>query len=117
MKKIEAIIRNDKFLDVDSALRKIGVSGLTIEQVTGRGRTRIRTTIYARGVWKDEEEYVRHVKLEIITPDADAEKIIDTIIGAASTGSTGDGKIFVSTIEKAIDIGSRETGEKAVVMH
>lgn len=116
MKKIEAIIRREKFSDVDAALKKAGVGGLTIEEVSGRGRTRLQTTIYMRGVWTQEEEYIHHVKLEIIVKDEEVKKVVDAIMSAASTKDSGDGKIFVSTVNEVFDIGSKESGNKALEM-
>lgn len=114
MKKIEAVIRREKFEDVDEALKKIGVGGLTLEEVKGRGRTRVITTVHMRGTWTQEDEYIRHTKLEIIAKDDQVSKVVDTILGSATTGSSGDGKIFVSNVEQFVDIGSKQGGDRAV---
>ena len=114
MKKIEAVIRRERFEQVDSALKQIGVGGLTLEEVKGRGRTRIVTTVYSRGVFTQEEEYIRHLKLEIIVKDEDATRVVDAIVGSASTGGVGDGKIFVTTVDEVLDIGSGQSGRNAV---
>ncbi len=114
MKKIEAVIRREKFEEVDEALKKIGVGGLTLEEVKGRGRTRVITTVHMRGTWTQEDEYIRHTKLEIIAKDDQVSKVVDTILGSATTGSPGDGKIFVSNVEQFVDIGSKQGGDKAV---
>jgi len=114
MKKIEAIIRREKFSEVDAALKKVGVGGLTMEEVQGRGRTRLQTTVYMRGAWTREDEYIRHVKLEIVVKDEDAKKVVDALISAAKTDSPGDGKVFVTTVEDVIDIGSKMSGDRAV---
>src|ERR1700745_884994 len=99
MKKIEAVIRREKFPAVDAALKKLGVSGLTVEEVAGRGRARQTTTVLAKGRWNYEEEYIKHLKLEILVQDSNAQSVIDAVMANASTGSVGDGKIFVSTVE------------------
>lgn len=114
MKKIEAIVRREKFEQVDAALKAIGVNGLTMEEVKGRGRTRMVTTIYSRGTWTKEDEYISHYKLEILVNDDEANKVINAIMSSASTGAAGDGKIFVSSVDNVVDIGSRETGTKAL---
>ena len=114
LKKIEAIIRKEKFPDVDAALKRLGVSGLTVEEVAGRGRARHTTTIQARGTWSYEEEYIKHLKLEILVQDSNAQGVIDAIMASASTQSVGDGKIFVSSVEEVLDIGSKAVDEKAV---
>jgi len=114
MKKIEAVIRREKFQAVDEALKKLGVGGLTVEEVAGRGRARETTTVLAKGKWTYEEEYIKHFKLEILVKNNDAQGVINAIISNASTGSTGDGKIFVSTVDEVLDIGSKAVDEKAV---
>jgi nitrogen regulatory protein P-II 1 len=116
MKKIEAIIRREKFALVDAALKKAGVGGLTMEEVRGRGRTRLLTTVYVKGIWTQEEEYIRHVKLEIIVKDEDAKKVVEEIMSAASTESPGDGKVFVTSVDEFLDIGSKQSGNRAVEM-
>lgn len=114
MKKIEAVIRKEKFPDVDASLKKLGVGGLTVEEVAGRGRARHTTTILAKGRWSYEEEYIKRLKLEILVQDDKAQAVVDAIISNASTGSVGDGKIFVSTVDEVLDIGSKAVDEKAV---
>jgi nitrogen regulatory protein P-II 1 len=114
MKKIEAIIRKDKFLAVDAALKQLGVGGLTVEEVAGRGRAHETVTVLARGKWSYEEEYIKRLKLEILVKDSDAQGVIDSILANASTKSVGDGKIFVSTVDEVLDIGSSAVDEKAV---
>ncbi|MDA4117778.1 MAG: P-II family nitrogen regulator [Thaumarchaeota archaeon] len=114
MKKIEAIIRREKFTDVDAALKRLGVSGLTLEEVTGRGRSKDTMTVLAKGKWTYEEEYIKRIKLEILVKDSDAKAVVDAIIAHASTDSVGDGKVFVSSVDEVLDIGSKAVDEKAV---
>ena len=114
MKKIEAIIRREKFPEVDEALKRMGVGGLTVEEVAGRGRSRHTTTVLAKGRWNYEEEYIKHLKLEILVQDSNAQGVIDAIMASASTASVGDGKIFVSSVDEVLDIGSKAVDEKAV---
>jgi len=114
LKKIEAIIRREKFPAVDAALKQLGVGGLTVEEVAGRGRARHTTTVQARGTWNYEEEYIKHLKLEILVQDGNAQRVIDAIMANASTASVGDGKIFVSSVDEVLDIGSKAVDEKAV---
>ena len=114
LKKIEAIIRREKFPAVDEALKRMGVGGLTVEEVAGRGRARHTTTVLAKGRWDYEEEYIKHLKLEILVQESNAQGVIDAIMASASTGSVGDGKIFVSSVDEVLDIGSKAVDEKAV---
>jgi nitrogen regulatory protein P-II 1 len=114
MKKIEAIIRREKFPAVDAALKVLGVGGLTVEEVAGRGRDRQTMTVLAKGKWSYEEEYIKRLKLEILVKDSNAQSVIDAIMVNASTESVGDGKIFVSSVDEVLDIGSKAVDEKAV---
>lgn len=114
MKKIEAIIRKEKFPAVDAALKQLGVGGLTVEDVVGRGRERETETVLARGRWSVEEEYIKRLKLEILVEDSNAQKVVEAILGHASTGSVGDGKIFVTSVDMVMDIRTKEIDEKAV---
>ena len=114
MKKIEAIIRREKFPAVDAALKILGVGGLTVEEVAGRGRDRQTMTVLAKGKWSYEEEYIKRLKLEILVKDSNAQSVIDAIMVNASTESVGDGKIFVSSVDEVLDIGSKAIDEKAV---
>lgn len=116
MKKIEAIVRRERFEQVDAALKSIGVNALTMEEVKGRGRTRMVTTIYSRGMWIKEDEYIRHYKVEIIVNDSEANKVINAIMSSASTGGPGDGKIFVTSVDEVVDIGTRQSGSEAIDM-
>jgi len=114
LKKIEAIIRREKFPEVDAALKRLGVGGLTVEEVAGRGRDRHTTTVLAKGRWDYEEEYIKHLKLEILVEDSNAKGVVEAIMTSASTQSVGDGKIFVSSVDEVLDIGSNAVDEKAV---
>lgn len=114
MKKIEAIVRKEKFPSIDEALKKIGVGGLTYHSAEGRGRSRGAEMLSDRGTATYRPEYVERIKLEIIVRDSDAQKVVDAIIKNASTNSLGDGKVFVSSVEQVYDVASRESGEKVI---
>ena len=107
MKKIEAIIKPFKLSPVKDALQEIGLSGMTITDVKGFGRQRGSSG----GISSEEydDEFHAKVKIEIIVEDSIIEKTIETIKKAAYSGKIGDGKIFLSNIEKVIRI---RTGEK-----
>lgn len=112
MKKIEAIIRHFKLEDVKNALSEQGIQGMTITEVRGFGRQKGHTEIY-RGT-EYAVDFVPKVKLELVVPDAGAQKAIDTILRAAQTGQIGDGKVFVITLDEAFRIRTGETGEEAI---
>lgn len=102
MKKIEAILRPQKLQDTIKALHQIGVTAFTVNQVVGRGQQKDETGVY-RGQNYSVSLHPK-VKLEIIISDFMADQTIETIIQSAQTGEAGDGKIFVSSIERAYNI-------------
>ena len=112
MKKIECITRPLKLEAVKDALTDIGIVGMTVTEVRGCGKQRGRTERY-RGA-----EYVvsllPKVKLEIIVPDEDVDKVVEVIATTARTGEIGDGKIFVLPVEQVIRIRTGEAGEEAI---
>lgn len=112
MKKIEAIIRPEKFTIVKDALSVLGYHGMTVTNVTGHGNQKGITEIW-RGR-RFRVDLLSKIKIEIIVRDADVEKIVNTIISESRTGSIGDGKIFVLNIENVYRIRTNESGEAAV---
>jgi nitrogen regulatory protein P-II 1 len=112
MKKIETIIQPFKLDDVKDALNRIGVSGMTVNEVKGFGRQRGHKEIY-RGA-EYQTDFVPKIKIDMVV-DADmADKVIATITEVAKTGSVGDGKIFVVPIEGAYRIRTGESGKDAI---
>ena len=112
MKKIEAIIRPEKVDEVRRALEKVGFPGLNISEVEGHGKQ--------KGVvqqWRGEQyrvELLPKVRIEIVVSDKDVSKIVKAIQETAKTGSVGDGKIFVSSVEEVVRIRTGETSESAL---
>ena len=115
MKQIEAVIKREKFPEVDGALRKIGVGGLTVTEAMGRGRATEIEKINIRGSWEFTHEFIRRIIISLVVEDEDVQSVVDTIVSSASTKSVGDGRIFVIPIEKSIDIGSGEMDTDAVL--
>jgi nitrogen regulatory protein P-II 1 len=111
MKKIEAIIKPFKIDEVKIALEEVGVRGMTILDAQGRGRQRGFTEMNTGVEYGD---FLPKVKLEVVVEDDLVDKSIDAIIKSTNTNRIGDGKIFVSNIEKVIRIRTRETGSKAL---
>lgn len=110
MKKIEAIVRQEKYIEVQEALSAIEVNGITVYQVMGCGHQKGYTSV-VRGS-KMEMTMLPKVKFEIIvSTDEWAEKTIETIQKTACTGKVGDGKIFVYNLEDAVRI---RTGERGI---
>ena len=112
MKKVEAIIKPFKLDEVKEALQEIGVEGLTVLEAKGFGRQKGHTELY-RGA-EYIVDFLPKVKVEIVIPDQMLERVIDAILAAAKTDKIGDGKVFVSTIDKAIRIRTGEIDEDAI---
>ena len=112
MKKIEAIIKPFKLDDVKEALNGIGIKGMTISEVKGYGRQKGHTEIY-RGA-EYVIDFLPKLKVEIIVPADQVDKVIETIVTAAKTGKIGDGKIFVLPVEQVVRVRTGERGHEAI---
>ncbi|MFT5674640.1 MAG: nitrogen regulatory protein P-II 1 [Paraglaciecola sp.] len=112
MKKIEAIIKPFKLDDVREALSEAGIRGITVTEVVGYGRQKGHTETY-RGA-EYTVDFLPKVKLEIVIADDQAEHCVEIIQARAKTGKIGDGKIFVSSIERAIRIRTGEENDEAI---
>ncbi|WP_200762516.1 P-II family nitrogen regulator [Nitrosophilus alvini] len=112
MKKIEAVIKPFKLEDVKDALTEAGISGMTISEVKGYGRQQGHSELY-RGA-EYVVDFLPKVKVEVVVPDSEVENIIEKIVESARTGKIGDGKIFVTDIEKVVRIRTGETDEEAL---
>lgn len=112
MKLVIAIIKPFKLDQVREALTRLGIEGLTLTEVKGYGRQKGQKEIY-RGA-EYAINFVPKVKLEIVVGDDLAERVVEAVMGAAKTGSIGDGKIFVHNVDQAIRIRTGETGEHAI---
>jgi nitrogen regulatory protein P-II 1 len=115
MKRIEAIIPVEKVSAVNEALRVAGVGGATILDAKGRGKGEKPQVQTGRGTKRLSAEFSVRANIVTVVDDAEVEKVIKAIIDTTSTGSAGDGKIFVSTVTEAIDIGTKKRGQVAVV--
>ena len=112
MKKVEAIIRPERLQEVQDALDELGVSGLTVSEVMGCGRQKGYTEQY-RGS-RANISLLPKIKVESVVPADVAGKVIDAIVGAAYTGETGDGRVFLYTLEESVRIRTGERGEETV---
>jgi nitrogen regulatory protein P-II 1 len=112
MKKIEAIIKPFKLDDVREALGDIGISGMTVSEVKGFGRQKGHTELY-RGA-EYVVDFLPKVRLDLVVQDDDVERCIEAIIKSAHTGKIGDGKIFVTPVERVVRIRTGEENEDAV---
>lgn len=114
MNKIEAIIRPEKLTGVKDALAEIGLVGLNVAYVTGRGAQKGVLVAGSRGTAPYSVEMLPKVKLELVVSDADTQRTIDTIVQESRTGNIGDGKIFVTAVQNAIRVRTGEHGDEAL---
>jgi len=109
MKKIEAIIKPFKLEDVKEALSEAGITGMTINDVKGYGRQQGHSELYRGSEYV--VDFLPKVKIDLIVAEDDVDKVINIITEAARTGKIGDGKVFVSPIERIVRI---RTGEEDI---
>jgi nitrogen regulatory protein P-II 1 len=107
MKKVEVIIKPFKLDDVKEALSAVGVMGMTVTEVKGFGRQKGHKEIYRGAEYL--VDFLPKIKVEMVVPAEMVDQVIEKVIAAARTGSIGDGKIFVTSVEMAARI---RTGEK-----
>ena len=112
MKKIEAIIKPFKLIDVREALQELGIQGMTVSEVKGFGRQKGHTEIYRGSEYT--VDFIPKTKIEIVIPADMVSAAVETIVKAARTGKIGDGKIFISSVEDAVRIRTEERAEKAI---
>jgi nitrogen regulatory protein P-II 1 len=112
MKHITAIIKPFKLEEVREALAACGASGLTVTEVKGFGRQKGHTELY-RGA-EYVVDFLPKVKVEVVVNTEDVDRCIEAIMKAAHTGKIGDGKIFVTSVERVIRIRTGEQDEQAV---
>jgi len=112
MKKIEAIVRQEKLEEVRMALDDLGFVGMTVTEVRGRGRQ--------KGIvqqWRGREyriDLLPKMKVEVVVPREGVEKAVAAIVEAAKTGKVGDGKIFISPVEDVVRVRTGERGRGAI---
>jgi nitrogen regulatory protein P-II 1 len=112
MKKIEAIIKPHKLDEVKERLRQIGISGMTVSEVKGFGRTGGKTEVYRGSAYV--VDFVPKVRIEVVVKDAMVSDAVQAVATTAKTGKIGDGKIFVTPVDEAVRIRTEERGEDAI---
>lgn len=113
LKKIEAIIREDKLNDVKDALKEMGIVGLNVFEIRGHGRQGGIRLAGRSGSY--QVDMLPKIQLNIVLSEHNLEETIETILNSAYTGETGDGLIFVYPVEEVIRIRTRERGHEAVM--
>jgi nitrogen regulatory protein P-II 1 len=109
---VTAVIKPHRLEEVKDALREIGVVGMTISEVRGFGRQGGHTETY-RGT-EYTIDLLPKIKVEVVCPAADVDKVIDTIVDGARSGKIGDGKIWVSPVERLVRVRTSERDAEAL---
>ena len=112
MKLITAILKPFKLDDVKKVLQENGVTGMTVSEASGFGRQRGHTEVY-RGA-EYTVDLVPKVRLEVLVDDNEASAVVDAIVKAASTGSIGDGKVWITPIDQIVRVRTGERGVDAI---
>ena len=112
MKLVTAIIKPFKLDDVRESLSEIGVQGITVTEVKGFGRQKGHTELY-RGA-EYVVDFLPKVKIEVVVKDEDVDRCVDAIVNVARTGKIGDGKIFITPVERVVRIRTGELDDGAV---
>jgi len=112
MKLITAVVKPFKLDDVKDALKTAGIAGMTVTEVRGFGRQGGHTETYRGAEYKID--FVPKVAIDIIVDDADVDAVVDAITAAASTGKIGDGKVWVTEVNRLIRIRTGEEGADAI---
>jgi len=112
MQLVTAIIKPFKLDDVRDALQEVGVNGVTVTEVKGFGRQKGHTELY-RGA-EYTVDFLPKIKIETAVTNDLVERVVEAIVQAASTGKTGDGKVFVHKLEEVVRIRTGETGAQAI---
>ena len=112
MKLVTAVIKPHQLDPVKDALLALGVTGMTVSEVSGYGRQRGHSEVY-RGA-EYTVDFVPKIKIELLVDDPDAGRVIDTIVSESNTGRIGDGKIWTTTVEEVVRVRTGETGSDAL---
>ena len=112
MKLVTAIVKPFKVDDVKAALKAVGIQGMTVSEVQGFGRQRGHTEVY-RGA-EYTVDFVPKVRVEVLSDDADAARVVDAIVAAARTEKIGDGKVWVTDVDSVTRIRTGEMGADAL---
>ncbi|MDQ6970630.1 MAG: P-II family nitrogen regulator [Mariprofundus sp.] len=112
MKMIRAIIKPFKLDDVKDKLIEVGINGLTVTEVRGHGRQKGHTELY-RGA-EYNVDFVPKTEITVVVSAAQVDEVVDAIVESARSGKVGDGKIFVTNVEKVIRIRTGEADADAL---
>lgn len=114
MKQIKAFVQRNKIDSVIDAVEKQGVGGLTVMQAQGRGKGERPMIGSPRGTEMHKAQFNSLESIVVVVDDSKADAVANAIVNAASTGSKGDGKVFITPVEESIDIGTKKRGSDTV---
>ena len=112
MKLVTAVVKPFKLDEVKVALTRLGIAGMTVTQARGFGRQGGHIEIY-RGK-EYEFDFVDKIRIEVACTDEQVDEVLDAIVGAARTGSVGDGKVWVTDVERVVRVRTNERGPDAL---
>ena len=112
MKLVTAVVKPHRIEEVKEALRELGVSGVTMTDVEGFGRQRGHTEVY-RGA-EYQVDFVPKVRVEVVVDEPQVDEVVDAIVAAARTGKIGDGKLWVTEVDRVLRIRTGEMGPDAL---
>ena len=112
MKLVTAVVKPHKWEDVRAALETMGVTGMTVSEVSGYGRQKGHTEVY-RGAEYDIA-LVPKIRVEIVVDSEDADDVVRTVVSAAQTGRIGDGKVWVTPVESVVRVRTGERDDRAL---
>jgi len=113
MKRIDAVVPAERLTNVNEALKKAGVGGVTCFDTKGRGQVPIQQRSAGRG-GVFTPEFNTNCSIMVVVKDGDTDKVVQAILQGASSGLAGEGKVFVSSVDDAVDIGTKKRGESAL---
>ena len=112
MKLVTAIVKPHKVEEIKDALTDVGIQGMTLSEVRGFGRQRGHTEVY-RGA-EYQVDFVPKARLEILVPEGLVDGVVDAILKSAQTGQVGDGKVFVTSVDRVVRIRTGEEDTEAI---
>jgi nitrogen regulatory protein P-II 1 len=112
MKLVTAVIKPHKWEDARAALETVGVTGMTVSEVSGYGRQKGHTEVY-RGAEYDIA-LVPKIRVEIVVNDEDADAVVKAIVDSAATGRIGDGKVWVAPVEQVVRVRTGDRDDAAI---
>lgn len=112
MKLVTAVLRPDSADDVQIALAQLGISGMTVGEVSGYAHQRGHTEVYRGEAFTID--FITKIRIEVVVKDPEVDRVVDTICQAARTGEVGDGKVWVLPVDDVVRIRTGERGPAAI---